>query len=305
MRSTLRQVSVPCALIACLTLISTSLQAAPKTGDALLDRAKEQHEKRVAKLEADFEKARQLFESQKEKAKQDLIRAYEIAIKRNTIKGELELANALLAEKKALIAGDDAADDPVAALAGNAPATGVKTDDELVRVPGSKASRTFFRCVLGAYRKHFAPAGVFTPYVNLSVPSGNLWTKEVQDQMRGRIDISGMAYTGTAKIYAPQNGIYHVVAKGFGVKIDGKRTDSGSLPLKKGVHEVVITSSNHGQTYLRSATIHIYADEAKTKEVPLINSYADIARFLTRPVEGVKPAEVSGWKPTKQHLVEF
>jgi hypothetical protein len=278
------------------------LRGAGPQSDPLLDRAKELHEKRMAKIEADFEKAKQLYESQKADARQDLIRAYDAAIKRNTAKGELELANALLAQRKALEAGDSGEQSPLAPLFGPADPAAGNADDGVVDVPRSKHAKTYFRSVLGSYRR----AGKDVPFVNVSVPKANLWSERVQSQMRGKIDLGDVSYRGTAKIYIPKDGEYYLEAQNCAVKIDGKDTGgSGAIVLKRGAYEIEIEASNHGQPYLLSASAAIYVTAQKKQDIPMINSLADIEAFLLKPVDGARPIEVSGWKPKRNDLVGF
>jgi hypothetical protein len=48
----------------------------------------------------------------------------------------------------------------------------------------------------------------------------------------------------------------------------------------------------------------MWTDETRTVEVPFVNTAADIDRFLSQKVDGQTMLEVSGWRPTRDNLVE-
>lgn len=98
------------AVLAFVVLSTHLLFAMPqdsKKGDTSLDAAKKAYEQEIRKVQEVLQAAKKKGEEDTSKAREKLIKAYEEAIKRTTQKGDLEAANKLLAEKKALEAGVD------------------------------------------------------------------------------------------------------------------------------------------------------------------------------------------------------
>jgi hypothetical protein len=166
--------------------------------------------------------------------------------------------------------------------------------------------KAFYNCVIGGYRDHFAKEKVY-PLLNLSVPNRNLWSDryaaKLQNLVRG--DVS---YVGTARLAIPKDGIYEVKAGDIsttidGVKLPGFRDDySERVPLKKGLHTIVLESSSYGQPHLQAARIRIVAPETG-QEIPLVNLWADVEQALRTPVGGQAVVEISGWQPSEENLV--
>jgi hypothetical protein len=159
--------------------------------------------------------------------------------------------------------------------------------------------------LLGRY--FHGPSRKDYPYVNLSIPDGDLWSERIQRELRGKIDFVEIAYEGLGRLLIPADGSYVFDASNCTVKIDGKMISHGmssksTVDLKKGVYEVTIFTDTHGGPYLPQASIHI-VDERSNKELPLVNSRADIERFMSRAVDGQKVTEMSGWKPSANNLV--
>lgn len=280
-----------------LCLIAGTLTAgagAARAEDPILERALSRYESRMKSAEESLERARGIYESARERATEDLLEAYESAIRRATSDGDLETANALLAAKKAL----QQVGEPAAPLA-----VGASTDDPaLVKVPTYKRDSTFFRCVLGGYIEHVARKPV--PFANLSIPNKNLWNEEVQRVLRGKVDMASMHYAGRARVVIPENGTYFFDVVGGKLELNGREVKAGEVDLAEGTYVVQFESSNYGQPSLGTAAVGIYSDKEKTAEIPLICSAAEIEAFLASKIGGQPLTEVSGWKPTKGNLVE-
>jgi hypothetical protein len=165
--------------------------------------------------------------------------------------------------------------------------------------------RAFYNCVLGRYAYHFDNKKIY-PLVNLSVPNKNLWSKSYAKKLEGAPSI---AYVGTARFYIPKDGAYEVKAANIGVGIDGVKLDgfrgdySVKLNLKKGLHTIVLNSGNHGQPFLQNARVQI-VDAKTSQNIPLINLWADIERFVRTPVAGRPVVELSGWQPSEENQVQ-
>lgn len=86
---------------------AVSIVLAADVTDRLLETAKQGYDVVVAKADAELQKAEQRCAQTKADAKGRLVKAYEDAIKRATQRGDLESANKLLEEKKALEGGAD------------------------------------------------------------------------------------------------------------------------------------------------------------------------------------------------------
>jgi hypothetical protein len=82
--------------------LSTLMLVGADRADRGLEDAKQTHDGEIKKADAELERAQLKFKRDKEQANAKLIKAYEEAIKRTTQRGDLEGANRLLAEKKAL-----------------------------------------------------------------------------------------------------------------------------------------------------------------------------------------------------------
>jgi len=159
------------------------------------------------------------------------------------------------------------------------------------RVPRDK-SAVYFRSVLGIYNQRGGP---YWPAVNVRVPDADLWTKAIQDKLRGKIDFNEIAYEGQAWLIVPADGAYELTIQGGGVLIDGKAMGgSGTVTLRKGRHKLKIGAGTHGQPYLLSTMFRLVSKQTN-EEIPPLNSWASIASFLKKRMKGRPVIDVSQW----------
>ncbi len=185
-----------------------------------------------------------------------------------------------------------------------------EADDAASRKPKRRkiSDKTLFNCVLGIY-KHRSNTAVY-PFANLSVPRKTLFTKELQDSLRGKMPFDRLAYQGSARFYAATDGIYELRAGNCSATIDGNKIDglrgnyTAQLPLRKGVHSILIETTRYGQAYIDVAEIAIVVKETGA-DVPLFNSWGDIQRFMSTPVASQRIVEVTGWKPEEKYEVKI
>jgi hypothetical protein len=173
---------------------------------------------------------------------------------------------------------------------------------DVVKVPAERRADTYFRCLLGSYSAHYTNAP--HPFAFLSTPRGNLYSEEMQFALRGRITMRDLHFKASAKVRIPQDGEYVVDTKVAGLRIDGQPVKGGKAVLKAGLHSVEFSCSDYGQPNLRQGSAAMWTDETRTVEVPFVNTAADIDRFLSQKVDGQTMLEVSGWRPTRDNLVE-
>ena len=158
--------------------------------------------------------------------------------------------------------------------------------------------QVFYETMLGTYD------GGAKPVVNLVVPNGgNTFTSHtaniVRLAMAGEGDPKVGYYEGKGMIVIPKEGQYAVTAVGD-LYIDGNhfgRPETGDpimVPLTKGLHRIRIREGYH----LRRIILEVRRASTQRK-VPVFNSLADIKTFLSTPLAGRQPVEVSGWDPDK------
>ena len=255
--------------------------------DVKLNQAKEAYAKQVAEVDQSVSqmieealrqarnKAHEVKEERLKNARTELLNAYETAIKRATTSGDLDYASRLTIEKESIIG------------------KGIKASDvklDLIQNDG------LYKCVLGIYGRYARDTRY--PIVNLSVPNRDLWSKSIQSKLRGRIDFHEINYLGDAKLIILEDGIYtlEIPGRGTGVELNGKTLNSGDVELRQGVYKVRITTGTHGQPYLPDSFVRFFFKKTK-KQVELVNSGADIKKFLSRMIDGQKVVEVSGYQP--------
>lgn len=96
-------------LAVALALLLTDRAALPqdsKKNDPALEAAKKSYDQEMHKIDDALQVAKKKADEDAAKAREKLIKVYDEVIKRTTQKGDLETANALLAEKKALAGGE-------------------------------------------------------------------------------------------------------------------------------------------------------------------------------------------------------
>lgn len=260
--------------------------------DPALEAAKALHEKTNTKLDQDLETAKKKHTDGLAAAREKLLVAYDAAIKRATQKGELEAANALVAAKKNLQAGDagevkGAADAGAPDVAGNAEGVAIAKLDP----------KKWYRGFLGYYYR-WEPKGTH-PYVFLGVPNADLWTEGIQAKLRGKIDFQEISYEGQSALVIPKDGTYtiefHDRTQAY---LDGKQITAGDIELRKGIYRVKYNAGTHGGPYLPSAFIRATSKATGDPAVFAVKG-ADVRTFLGQRVNGLPVTELSG-----QNLVE-
>ncbi len=188
-------------------------------------------------------------------------------------------------------------------------ATNIKTDAALaLKEIGTNPEREeYHACVLGQY--YMWHKQKLHPFAFVGQPVRNLYTEQTRRTMAGKIDQTEIAWVGKGYIYAPKDGEYLIVSKGFRVEIDGMFTglshgdQSAKYPLKKGLHEIRLETGSHGQPYIHSA--HFTMLDSKETPVPIVNRKSDIESFLAQTVEGKPITELSGWKMSRKTRVRM
>jgi hypothetical protein len=244
----------------------------------------------LTRMEVAIKKAEDSYRQAVIAARQQAIRDLDTALKTALRNQNLDESNRIAARKKALEAEIDEI------LKRAKPAAAVTAPKE-----------GFYISLLGQYHQGLTNPRKLHPCVNLSVPNGDLWTERIQADLRGKIDFHEIAYEGIARLFIPSDGKYTFEAGNCFVRIDGKAiaqsmSANTTLDLKKGMYEVSVFTDTHGGPYLPKASVRII-DTRTNQPIPLVNSSADIERFLNSEVDGQKVKEMSGWKPTAQNLV--
>lgn len=277
-------------LVAVLALvIPTNTRAAES--DAILERAVDNYTKQMERMDAVLERAKEVHKTGADRAKFQLIAAYDLAVKRATKRGELANAQRLLAAKNKLEGKEGGVDVAVApAIPDAAPS---------IKGLAKLDNRKFYHCVLGLYRQHHTKKPF--PFITLTIPDGNLWSKEVQDHMRGKVDLGNMTIAGTAHLYIPADGVYTVNLKGSGLKINDLGINSGDITLKKGLHPVVYTASNYGQPHMRTAGVKVFKKGTEI-EMPFVNTGAEIKTFISEQFKLHPVTMTHPFRPTEVRI---
>ena len=257
--------------------------------DLELKQAKAAYGQRVAeieqavaqKIEAALEKAQR--QAQKSKGKQlkaaraALLEAYDAAIDRAREIGDPRWADLLLAEKRSFGGGGiQAAELDLDQF----------EDEEL------------YKCVLGTYGRYARETRY--PVANLAVPNRDLWSEAIQARVRGCLEPYKLNYRGDAKLVVPADGVYtlDIPGRGTGFQINGIILKAGEVQLTKGIYEVQITTGMHGQPYLPDSYVRIFRNKDEL-ELPLVNTGADIKKFLSGSIDDSPVVEVSGHRPER------
>ena len=162
--------------------------------------------------------------------------------------------------------------------------------------PKQLGDHDYYKCVLGSYGRYASETRY--PVINLSVPNCNLWSEAVQETLQGKLEFHKLNYRGDAKLFILNDGLYiiDIPGRGTGLKLNGVRLRNGEAELAKGVYQVQITTSTHGQPYLPDSYVHIKHKQSG-KELPLVNSGADIKKFVSSVIDDQAVIEVSGYCP--------
>ena len=154
----------------------------------------------------------------------------------------------------------------------------------------------YYKCVLGSYGRYARETRY--PVINLSVPNCNLWSEAVQETLQGKLEFHKLNYRGDAKLFILNDGVYmiDIPGRGTGLQLNGVRLRNGEVELAKGVYQVQITTGTHGQPYLPDSYVRI-KHKKSGKELPLVNSGADIKKFVSRVIDDQAVIEVSGYRP--------
>ncbi len=181
------------------------------------------------------------------------------------------------------------------------------------KVP-NRNSNTAFQSFLGVYL-YYSDKRKPYPVVNMLVPNANLWSREIQDTVRGRIPFDEISYIGTASIAIPEDATYSLeITRGGRFSINGKDVGgSGEVRIARGIHRVTFEIGSHGGPYIESGAVYLrHRDSGES--VVFFNSWKEIQLFLSAPINGQRVMEVSNWQPnsadevrvdTKAMKVEF
>ncbi len=255
--------------------------------DPAFQQAKEAYAQRMAEIEQTVSaiveqalrearlKADELKRMKSTAAREALLAAYEAAIARAIENADLDRATRLTAERQ-LLEGHG--------IPSAAPDPKLFVDNQL------------YACVLGVYGQ-FGRPGKY-PVANLSVPNGDLWSEAIQSKLRARIDFSEINYEGSAKIVIPHDGTYTIQIPDGGPQfvLNGKSLSAGDVQLKKGVYAVRLMAGTHGQPFLPSFFVRV-VPQGSDRQIPLVNSGADVKRFLSAEIDGQQITEISGYQP--------
>ena len=159
-------------------------------------------------------------------------------------------------------------------------------------VPAAK-----YECLLGVYSNDSKR----TPFVTLAIPDGsNMLSDDVMSAIRGKISLGEISYVGKGYFFAPNDGSYEIDCNYGTVNINGRAMKFGRKPgtidLKKGIYELEIADTNHGQPYVAKGKITIRL--ARTaQQIPIYNSGKGVQRFLGASIGGSQVIPVSKFDP--------
>ena len=163
--------------------------------------------------------------------------------------------------------------------------------------------------MLGHYGR--ATRGHRGRFINLRPPtSANLWTPQIQQRLRGRLNFSGLDYIGTALLVIRKTGWYRVelAAAGTSLKLNGRTVSTGRIQLRQGVYDAEIHTTTWGGPYLKAARVAVFADAGKSGKtsnkkdrpkpdarIPFVNTTAAIRDFVNQRISGRRVEEVTDW----------
>lgn len=152
-----------------------------------------------------------------------------------------------------------------------------------------------FESVFGIYGQ--AIRGKRYPFVNLSPPNRNLWTKDIEAKLKGVLSYGQVDYIGTAKIVIPETGIYTVDIPETGTqfRLNGHLLQAGDVKLSKGTYSVEIYTNHWGQPYLKYAHAVVLSKETKTR-IPFVNTGDALEAFLSQKINDQLVLEVFSYE---------
>lgn len=259
------------ALVACAF---ATAQGDPDTsaGADALHKAKAAHAQTVRALDDALAAAKRAHALGVDAANRTLLAAYDDAIARAKQRGDEQTLAKLRAERDALAA---IVPQSLSSLRGDA----------------------VYECVLGVYGRSMRQCQY--PFINLRPPvEPNLWSKDVQQSLRGKIDFEGVEYIGAAKLVVPAAGWYtlHLHEPGTQFRLNGMLMSAGDVELRKGVYEVEIYSNTWGQPYINDAYAYI-TKRGDDAQMPFVNTGEAITNFLNQRINDRCVTEVTGYKP--------
>jgi len=169
--------------------------------------------------------------------------------------------------------------------------------------PAAKSlKRPVFESVLGVYGE--AIRGQRYPFVNLRPPDRNLWTREIENRLRGTLSYAQVDYIGTAKLVIPASGTYTIdlPARGTELRLNGIVLKAGEIALLKGVYDVEIYTHHWGQPYLKYAHVNVFKQGTRTK-IPFVNTAVAIEDFRSQTIDSRRVIEVCNYPVKRVRVV--
>jgi hypothetical protein len=147
-----------------------------------------------------------------------------------------------------------------------------------------------FESVFGVYGQ--AIRGKRHPFVNLSPPNRNLWTKDIEAKLKGVLSYGQVDYIGTAKLVIPETGIYTVDIPDSGTqfRLNG-HVVAGDVKLFKGAYSVEIYTNHWGQPYLKYTHAVVFKKGSK-RRIPFVNTGDALEAFLSQKIDNQLVMEV-------------
>jgi hypothetical protein len=189
---------------------------------------------------------------------------------------------------------------PVAAPATSGPAKLPRLPRDAYWKPPGDKGQTKFSAFLGTY-SHRDRRDKPYPVVNLQVPANNLWTKEIQQKVQGKIPFEEITYRGLARVNITMEGVY-VVDTHPNARFDiysQKVSGHGEVKLPRGEQNISIEIGSHGGPFLAECSLSMH-NKATGEEVQFFSYWEEIQKFLATPIEGQSVTEISGWRPTEE-----
>jgi hypothetical protein len=157
------------------------------------------------------------------------------------------------------------------------------------------STEPLFECVFGVYGQ--AIRGKRHPFVNLRPPNRNLWTKHIEDKLKGTLSYGEVDYIGTAKLVIPETGTYtiDIPESGTQFRLNGHLVDAGDLQLRKGVYNAEIYTNHWGQPYLKFAHAAVFKKATKAR-IPFVNTGNALEKFLSQKILDRTVSEVCSYQ---------
>ena len=124
--------------------------------------------------------------------------------------------------------------------------------------------------------------------------------------MNGKVDMNTayFSFRASGNVIIPKDGRYYIEAgRACTVTINGLiyalsnygARNGATIALKNGTHHIGLSTINNGGQLPHAAIAIRDAETGQT--IPLLVSREEVQKLLNTPIRGVKPIEVSGWKP--------